>query len=176
MRLLFGIALLMCASAGAARADDKSPAKADAADAVAVAAAAPAADKAICDVCNCDVKHQLIDCTGLKLDAAFTAAQWNATAVQPTVNLANNALRNVTAFPKMPVHVLDLSDNQIDRIEPAAFRELDQLQELDLSDNRLTYQAMRPDVFDGKYSPKAYEPLGNLKVRTLTSGLKNHIT
>lgn len=164
MRLLFSIAVLMCASAGAL-ADDKSPAKAD----VAVAVVKP-----ICDVCNCDVKHQLIDCTGLKLDVAFTAAQWNATTVQPTVNLANNALRNVTAFPKMPVRVLDLSDNQIDRIEPAAFRELDELQELDLSDNRLTYQAMRPDVFDGKYSPKAYEPLRNLKVRSIASMLKEN--
>lgn len=161
MRLLFAVAVLLVASASAgALADDKSPARTTDDN----APAAATTDKPICDVCKCDVKHQLIDCAHLQLDTAFTAAQWNATAVQPTVSLANNALRNVTAFPKMPVHVLNLSRNQIERIEAGAFRELDELQELDLSDNWLTYQSLRPDVFDGKYSPKAYEPLRELKV------------
>lgn len=147
MRVLIVVALIV----GIALADDDKASKIT-------------ADQSICDVCRCDTKSKLIDCAERNLTATFSAAQWNATTVLDTISFEDNAIRNVTAFPALKVRVLCLRENQIDSIEANAFRELELLEELDLSMNRLTYQALRPNVFDGKYDAHTYEPLKHLKV------------
>lgn len=131
-----------------------------------------ATEPSICVVCACDVARFQIDCTNRTLDATFGDAQWNATEVRAvaaqTLRFDSNAIRNLTAFPALPaVRVLSLRDNRIERIAANAFRQLDVLEELDLSGNRLTYQTLRPDLFVGKYDPLTYEPLKHLKVGRL---------
>lgn len=79
-------------------------------------------------------------------------------------SLDNNLIRNVTIFPKLAIRVLNLRENKIDTIARYAFRDLAQLEVLDLSTNRLTFESLRPEVFEGNYDPVNYEPLKSLKV------------
>lgn len=57
-----------------------------------------------------------------------------------------------------------MSENKIDIIARYAFRNLPDLEVIDLSSNLLTFDTLRPEVFEGKYDPVNYEPLKSLKV------------
>lgn len=63
--------------------------------------------------------------------------------------------------------MLILKENNISYIVANAFKELTLIEELDLSSNKLTFESLRPNVFEGKYDPKEYEPLSLLKVLNL---------
>lgn len=78
--------------------------------------------------------------------------------------MGNNELPKVTKFPNIPVKILDLSNNEIASIEKQAFIELQSMEELDLSYNKLTSEALSAEVFEGKYDPNEYEPLKSMKV------------
>lgn len=79
---------------------------------------------------------------------------------------SNNAITKVPMFPDLIVIRLILKRNAIDSIATQAFRNLTELEELDLSYNNLTFAALRPEVFKGRYNPDNYEPLTALKVHT----------
>lgn len=126
----------------------------------------------ICETCKCDAHTSNIDCSALKLNVTFPASLWAPIAATGTdktrVTFAHNGIHTVTAFPRLNITHLDLSGNRIAAIVPNAFRNLSAtLVELDLSDNLLTYQTLRPDAFNGKYDPVAYEPLRELRVLRL---------
>lgn len=75
----------------------------------------------------------------------------------------NNGFEVVTSFPKLFIRSLSLARNKINKIEPRAFRNLTALEKLDLSFNRLTYEALKPEVFEGFYDATTFEPLRSLK-------------
>lgn len=131
-----------------------------------------ASKQTICKTCKCDAQNALIDCSAQKLNVTFPAELWAPIAATGTnktrVTFAGNGIQTVTAFPRLNITHLDLSDNRIAVILPNAFRNLSAtLVELDLSANLLTYQSLRPDAFIGKYAPDAYEPLRELRILRL---------
>lgn len=65
-----------------------------------------------------------------------------------------------------------LSENSISKIEKSAFRNLSVIEEIDLSSNKLTFESLHPNIFEGKYDAVNYEPLKFLKVLNLA---KNRI-
>ncbi|KAL0130696.1 hypothetical protein PUN28_002374 [Cardiocondyla obscurior] len=116
----------------------------------------------VCDVCSCTDSY--IDCTNRSLETHFDSKQWfNITAKE--ITFEHNQLVYVRPFPAIVVQKLILRRNRIVRIDVGAFKELSNLIELDLSYNQLTAEYLKPHIFEGKYSPEAYEPLSN--VRTL---------
>lgn len=74
-----------------------------------------------------------------------------------------NGIDVVTQFPQLDIRSLSFRHNKIRKIEAKAFINLTSLEKLDLSDNRLTNQALEKDVFEGPYSTDQYEPLRNLR-------------
>lgn len=81
----------------------------------------------------------------------------------------NNGIDVVTQFPNLDIRILSFKNNKIRKIEARAFRNLTLLERLDLSYNRLTYEALRPNVFEGKFDAHVYEPLENLKWLSLAN-------
>lgn len=73
----------------------------------------------------------------------------------------------MTAFPLLNIRVLILKENDITSIVRNAFRDLPLIEEIDLSSNKLTFESLRPNIFEGKYDPIDYEPLKLLKVLNL---------
>lgn len=81
----------------------------------------------------------------------------------------NNGIEEVTQFPKLDIRTLSFRHNKIRKIEPRAFRNLTLLEKLDLSFNYLTYEALRPEVFEGTYDATVYEPLKNMRWLSLSN-------
>ncbi|XP_058062050.1 leucine-rich repeat neuronal protein 3 [Anopheles bellator] len=127
----------------------------------------------LCKNCTCNASNATFDCTNVKLESttSFPPEAWqslNASGFVPkTVLLKATGLRQVVRFPPMNVTLLDLSYNEIGTIESKCFIDLAQLEVLDLSHNLLTTDTLTPDIFDGHYSPSAYEPLDRLRVLRL---------
>ena len=84
--------------------------------------------------------------------------------IYSSFSFEENDLKTVTAFPYLNIKVLILKENQISSIEKNAFRELALLEELDLSHNEITFEALRHDIFEGQLDADSYEPLKYLKV------------
>ncbi|XP_054277969.1 leucine-rich repeat neuronal protein 2-like [Macrosteles quadrilineatus] len=120
----------------------------------------------LCQKCVCS-KDEL-NCDYAGLEDHFDDSEWNGTD-QTIVSFGHNYIIHLKPFPQLPVTNLSLSHNWIARIEPACFKQLANLTQLDLSHNRLTSDQLRPDVFKGHYAPEAYEPLRNLKTLNLAS-------
>lgn len=57
----------------------------------------------------------------------------------------------------------------IEKIGKGAFKNLPLLEYLDLTYNKLTFRTLKPEIFEGNYSPETYEPLKSLKVLKLGS-------
>lgn len=77
----------------------------------------------------------------------------------------------MTRFPQLPIKFLDLSHNAIALIEKRAFYDLEFLETLDLSYNKIDSTVLAPDVFEGHYDPTEYEPLKHLSVLKLDHNL-----
>jgi Leucine-rich repeat (LRR) protein len=75
----------------------------------------------------------------------------------------------LTKFPAVNIINLDLSNNNIERIEKGVFELVENIATLNLSDNSLTSDVLIPDIFTGKYSPESYEPLKKLRVLRLSN-------
>ncbi|EFN84842.1 Leucine-rich repeat neuronal protein 2 [Harpegnathos saltator] len=122
----------------------------------------------LCSVCNCTDRY--INCSYRTLESHFNGSQWpNMEMVE--VSFEGNLLVHVTPFPKRVVKRLILRKNHIAKIDYRAFKELVNLTELDLSHNQLTSQLLQPHVFEGRFSPEAYEPLSNLKTLNVANNL-----
>ncbi|EZA58169.1 hypothetical protein DMN91_011706 [Ooceraea biroi] len=122
----------------------------------------------LCTVCTCTDTY--VNCSNLALENHFENNQWpNVTAKE--ISFENNHLTHVTPFPRIVVEKLILRKNHITTIDYRTFKELVNLTELDLSHNQLTSELLGPHIFEGKFSPEAYEPLSNLKVLNLADNL-----
>lgn len=80
-----------------------------------------------------------------------------------------NGIEVVTKFPTLEIHSLSFRHNKIRKIEPRAFYNLTKLERLDLTDNKLTNQALQKEVFEGRYNPAEYEPMKSLKWLSLSN-------
>lgn len=86
------------------------------------------------------------------------------TRINPLLYRFNeNGIEIVTQFPVLDIRVLSFRHNKIRKIEPRAFINLTSLEKLDLSDNKLTHDALSRQTFEGHYRAQELEPLENLK-------------
>ncbi|KAL6257465.1 hypothetical protein P5V15_011035 [Pogonomyrmex californicus] len=122
----------------------------------------------LCIMCFCT--DSFIDCSNRNLETHFDKDQWlNITA--KVVSFEHNHLVHVRPFPRTVVEKLILRKNRITTIDYHAFKELVNLTELDLSHNQLTSRLLQPHVFEGHFSPEAYEPLSNLQILNLSNNI-----
>lgn len=107
-----------------------------------------------CSYCECTFESEDgvdLDCTntdmkGILLDSYFWYDDYNASYRVSTLKASNSNLEALDEeFPSSTLNVLDLSGNGIARIVDRAFSNLQNLMELDLSNNSLEY--LKPDVF-----------------------------
>lgn len=88
-----------------------------------------------------------VNCSNQGLESHFEDRQWlNVTAKE--ISFENNRLVHITPFPKIIVGKIILRKNQITTIDRQAFKELVNLTELDLSNNQITSQQLRPHIFE----------------------------
>ncbi|XP_029660763.1 leucine-rich repeat neuronal protein 2-like [Formica exsecta] len=121
----------------------------------------------LCTVCACTDGY--VNCSNRNLENHFEDRQWvNVTAKE--ISFEQNRLVHVTAFPTIIVDKIILRKNQIVTIDRHAFKELVNLTELDLSNNQITSEQLRPHIFEGQFKPEAYEPLP-LKVLNLANNI-----
>ncbi|XP_014614936.1 PREDICTED: leucine-rich repeat neuronal protein 2-like, partial [Polistes canadensis] len=112
---------------------------------------------------------KLVNCSERNLTSTFDAGQWPKTSIDE-ITFMKNILIHIKPFPSIVVQRLILRQNQITRIDNSAFKNIVNLTELDLSHNQLTTENLSPHVFEGKFSPEAYEPL-NLRYLNLANNL-----
>jgi hypothetical protein len=112
-----------------------------------VCTAATKADP-VCEVCTC--LEMTVNCVARNLQRHFNDSEWPSDRVITDVMFNNNQLVHVTQFPPLAVLRLSLSHNNIVRIDNAAFLNLQNLTELDLSHNLITSANLVPDVFQVK--------------------------
>lgn len=112
----------------------------------------------------------------------FTHEEWavlNATKVDYEIlKLDHNNLESIDlSFPKLrfPLKVIDFRHNKIAQIVSKVFYNLTYLEEVDLSFNELTTEKLKPEIFEGKYSPDYYEPLMSLKRLKLSYNLLHNL-
>lgn len=74
-------------------------------------------------------------------------------------SFSNNGIEVITPFPILSITSLNFHQNKINKIEAKAFRKLEQLEKLDLSNNKLTMAALQKETFEGPYNVAQYEPL-----------------
>lgn len=108
----------------------------------------------------------------------FTVEEWavlNATKINYEIlKLDHNQLENIDVpFPKLrfPLKVIDFRHNKINQIIKNVFTNLSYLEEVNLSFNELTTEKLKPEIFEGRYSPDYYEPLTSLKRLMLSYNL-----
>ncbi|CAK9831544.1 Leucine-rich repeat neuronal protein 1 [Anthophora retusa] len=123
---------------------------------------------ALCTVCNCT--GDIIDCDNRNLTNHFEDSQW-PNKIFNVVSFKNNSLIHVKPFPAVQIRKLILKENKITKIDHAAFKQLINLTELDLSYNQITTENLQPDVFEGKFSSVLYEPLEKLVVLNLAHNM-----
>lgn len=64
------------------------------------------------------------------------------------MDLSENLFRNITVIAELPIQVLNLSRCNIEAIESASFKDLQDMKVLDLSHNRLTAAKLSPHAFE----------------------------
>lgn len=143
---------------------------------------APPAENVICKKCNCDTKMKIIECSNKGLSKMFTEDEWavlNATKDDYEVlKLDHNKFEKIDlTFPSLrfPLKVIDFRHNKIKEIVKNVFTNLDYLEEVNLAYNLLTTEKLKPEVFEGKYSPDEYEPLLSLKKLVLSFNLLHNL-
>lgn len=110
-----------------------------------------------CSYCECtfntkDGVH--LDCTNtdmkdILLDNYYWYYNYNTSYRVATLKARNSNLDSLNVeFPSSALNILDLSGNSIAKIIDGAFSNLQNLQELDLSNNSLEY--LKPEVFKVK--------------------------
>uniref|UniRef100_A0A1B6LLP3 LRRCT domain-containing protein n=1 Tax=Graphocephala atropunctata TaxID=36148 RepID=A0A1B6LLP3_9HEMI len=103
----------------------------------------------------------IANCASYGLTRTSTVGPWlfQMADVLQAVNVSYNHIKRVSRFPLLPrVLTLTLRHNSIREIEPLAFTGLENLQNLDLSFNRIDGESLR-GVLVGKKAPERYEPL-----------------
>lgn len=114
----------------------------------------------------------------MNLSKMFSVDDWAALndtkEVYEVLKLDHNLFDNIDVpFPtlRFPLKVIDFRHNKINQIVKNCFTKLNYLEEIDLSFNELTAEKLKPEIFEGKYSPDEYEPLKSLKRLRLSYNL-----
>jgi hypothetical protein len=117
--------------------------------------------------CFCDdITPYLISCNEIGLKKLFTADDWketiekqNISNIDLDVRFDSNYLEEIPIFPPLQIVSLSFQNNRLNKIEDYAFRELDSLVSLDLSQNEFTAKDLPEFVFGGKYNGSEYFPI-----------------
>ncbi|KAH8249792.1 hypothetical protein KR032_012380 [Drosophila birchii] len=143
-------------------------------------------ESALCKKCVCNFDFSLLDCSE-KLGQWLSAEEWeiltNGDFIFKTIKLEHNNLTSVSILPTYGVENLYLAYNHIADIADGAFQNLTELTTIDLSHNKLTAKALRPDVFKGTFTIGAFKAmekmkslnLGNNEIHSLDADLFEHI-
>lgn len=125
----------------------------------------------LCKKCKCQGDILDIDCSEAPISSTIYdytnfIDESNKTYPINSLNLQNNYLRQVsTEFPESPLKKLDLSFNFIQNIGDMVFRNLQDMNELILSNNNI--EMLKADVFMGKMLDGQDFPLKSLRVLKL---------
>ncbi|KAJ0182873.1 hypothetical protein K1T71_000849 [Dendrolimus kikuchii] len=124
-------------------------------------------ESGICRVCVC--KDGTVNCYDNNLTTFFSKDEWaELTDFKPThVDLSENLFTNVTMIADLSIEVLNLSRCNIEVIENASFRDLQEMRVLDLSHNKLTSAKLSPHAFEGRFQPEEYKPLLAMRILSL---------
>ncbi|XP_063979003.1 leucine-rich repeat neuronal protein 3-like [Diachasmimorpha longicaudata] len=141
----------------------------------------PINSTSVCQTCDC--KADAINCTARGLDNNLADVVWPAMILK-SITFEGNMIDHLKTFPNVTIERLILSRNKITKIDDAVFIWIKNLTELDLSHNHLTSTILRPEIFQGHFSPIEWEPLEKLRVlnlahnnlHTLNQDLFEHIT
>uniref|UniRef100_A0A2H1WHS9 SFRICE_013882 n=1 Tax=Spodoptera frugiperda TaxID=7108 RepID=A0A2H1WHS9_SPOFR len=127
----------------------------------------PYQDSNICKLCKCE--DTKVDCFDQGITTFFTIKEWeDIIDLKPsTVDLSENRFTNITVIADLTIEVLNLSRCNIEYIENASFRDLQEMRVLDLSHNKLTSDKLSPHAFEGRYAPEEFEPLASMRVLNL---------
>lgn len=119
----------------------------------------------ICIECECSGETpRIIDCTDRNLEAIPNATTWPQN-VEIEARFEHNSLVHLKPLGPIPgLERLSLSHNRITLIDDMAFENLTSLTFLDLSNNQLTSDVLRPHVFKGQYAPDGYQPMKQMRV------------
>lgn len=136
----------------------------------------------ICKKCKCDADAKVINCSRKSLTKMFSAEEW-ATLEESgdeyeALHMDHNLIEEIdVAFPalKSALKLVDLSHNKLKKLVKNAFTNLSYVEEIDLSYNDLQTEALKPNVFEGKYSPDEYEPIPTLKILRLSFNLLHNL-
>lgn len=102
----------------------------------------------VCNHCMCF--QTTVNCTARNLQRHFNDSDWPSNMAVTDMMFDNNQVVHVTQYPALSVLRLSLSHNKIVRIDKAAFLNLQNLTELDLSHNLITSDNLFADVFQVK--------------------------
>ncbi|XP_043665773.1 platelet glycoprotein V-like [Vespula pensylvanica] len=121
----------------------------------------------LCTICSCGLNF--VNCTQRNLNT-FENMQWPEKPIVE-ISFKKNKFVRIKPFPSVVIEKLILRQNHITTIDNCAFKKIINLTELDLSDNMLTTENLKPQVFEGRFSPEAYEPLSKLTYLNLAGNV-----
>ncbi|CAH2037730.1 unnamed protein product, partial [Iphiclides podalirius] len=143
-----------------------------------VLAAAGGADsetkKAPCEVTVQDVNNLTLNCSRRGIESVPQDWPEKIDAVPDKdghvlLTFFNNSITNVTQLPRIPGNRVAISfkSNAIIEIEDDAFRNVQRLVYLDLSNNRISGEVLRTEIFQGPYNDGVYN---SIALETLNLG------
>jgi hypothetical protein len=123
------------------------------------------AEDEICIECECSGDTpRIVNCADKKLEAVPNATSWPQN-VEIEARFEHNNLVHLKSLGAIPgLERLSLSHNKITLIDDMAFQDLTNLTFLDLSNNQLTSDVLRPHVFKGQYATDGYQPMKQMRV------------
>lgn len=111
-----------------------------------------------CKKCNCNTTDKSVKCQDVKIGSNISSLNFwidgttNASYEFTKISVRNAGLIHVMPLPASPVKVLDLSWNKIEILENGCFQLMQNLTEIDLSENDLTSELFNPDIFQVIYA------------------------
>ncbi|CAB3363220.1 Hypothetical predicted protein [Cloeon dipterum] len=106
----------------------------------------------------------MVDCTDKMLNRVPNATDWPKD-VPLEARFDHNEIVHLTSLGSIPtLSKLSLTHCRLTLIEDMSFMNLPNLTFLDLSNNQLTSETLRPQVFRGLYSPDSYEAMKQMKI------------
>lgn len=116
----------------------------------------------MCEICVCQEGSPfIIDCAGKGLKDHFLYSDWpigiRVSSIE--VNFDNNNFGDIPQFPELPITKLSYRANEISFISKGAFKYLKELEQLDLSENRLTRESIGVSIFEGPFNEEDDEPI-----------------
>ncbi|XP_026488240.2 chondroadherin-like [Vanessa tameamea] len=154
MYFLRGVFVLLCALLSASRAEDD-------------------VKNGPCDIFSQDVNNLTLNCSRRNIDRIPSwPEEINKVADRDghvLITFFNNSITNITELDRVPGNKIAISfkSNRIREIEDDAFKNIHRLVYLDLSNNRLSGDVLRSEIFQGPYNEGVYSQIA---LETLSLG------